>query len=108
MRVAKTAKHAICYVSRSPFSQRGQNVVVWIEDEIRLRVPIHNLESIVTMGYTGASPALMQLCAERGVALAFHTPNGRLMARLTLPTRATFCSENANTRCMTIPKKPLL
>ncbi|NLJ86775.1 MAG: type I-C CRISPR-associated endonuclease Cas1 [Firmicutes bacterium] len=64
-------------------AKEGQNVVVWIEDEIRLRVPIHNLESIVTMGYTGASPALMQLCAERGVALAFHTPNGRLMARLT-------------------------
>ena len=57
-------------------------MVVRVEDEVRLRVPIHNLESIVSMGYTGASPALMQLCAERGVALAFHNPNGRLLARL--------------------------
>lgn len=58
-------------------------MIVRVEDEVRLRVPIHNLESIVSMGYTGASPALMQLCAERGVALAFHSPSGRLLARLT-------------------------
>jgi CRISPR-associated protein Cas1 len=63
-------------------AKEGQNVVVRVEDEVRLRVPIHNLEGIVTMGYTGASPALMQLCAESGVALAFHSPNGRLLARL--------------------------
>lgn len=63
--------------------KEGQNVIVRVEDEVRLRVPIHNLESIVSMGYTGASPALMQLCAERGVALAFHSPSGRLLARLT-------------------------
>ena len=63
--------------------KEGQNVVVRVDDEVRLRVPIHNLESIVSMGYTGASPALMQLCAERGVAMAFHSQNGRLLARLT-------------------------
>ncbi|MEG1676750.1 MAG: Dna2/Cas4 domain-containing protein, partial [Clostridia bacterium] len=28
--------------------------------------PLHNLEGIVTFGYTGASPALMGACAERG------------------------------------------
>lgn len=60
----------------------GENVVIRVEDEIRFRVPVHNLESIVTMGYTGASPALMNLCAERGVSLAFHTPQGRLLARV--------------------------
>ncbi|NMB45485.1 MAG: type I-C CRISPR-associated endonuclease Cas1 [Firmicutes bacterium] len=63
--------------------KEGQNVVVRVEGEVRLRVPIHNLESVVSMGYTGASPALMHLCAERGVAMAFHSPNGRLLARLT-------------------------
>ena len=60
----------------------GQNVVVWVDDVAKLRVPIHNLEGIVTMGYTGASPALMGLCAERGVSLAFHTANGRLVSRV--------------------------
>ncbi|MCR3922813.1 MAG: CRISPR-associated endonuclease Cas1 [Firmicutes bacterium] len=64
-------------------AKEGQNVLVRVDDEVRLRVPIHNLEAIVSMGYTGASPALMQLCAERGVALAFHSENSRLLARLT-------------------------
>lgn len=60
----------------------GLNVVVRVNDEARLRLPIHNLEGIMTMGYTGASPALMHLCAERGVALSFHSETGRLLARL--------------------------
>ncbi|MEN1760935.1 MULTISPECIES: type I-C CRISPR-associated endonuclease Cas1c [Anoxynatronum] len=73
------------YVTSSDahLGKEGENVVIRVDDEIRFRVPIHNLESIVTMGYTGASPALMNLCAERGVSLAFHTTNARLLARVT-------------------------
>ncbi|RQD68903.1 MAG: type I-C CRISPR-associated endonuclease Cas1 [Tindallia sp. MSAO_Bac2] len=63
-------------------AKEGENVLVLVGDEKRFRVPVHNLESIVTMGYTGASPALMNLCAEKGVSLAFHTQNARLLARL--------------------------
>ena len=44
----------------------GENIVVRIDDEVRFRIPIHNLESVVTFGYVGASPSLMYLCAERG------------------------------------------
>jgi CRISPR-associated protein Cas1 len=65
----------------------GENVVIRIEDEIRFRIPVHNLESVVTFGYTGASPALMHLCATRGVALSFMTPSGRLLAKLASPVR---------------------
>lgn len=64
----------------------GENVVVRIDDEIRFRIPVHNLEGIVTFGYTGASPALMHLCAERGVALSFLSPSGRYVGRLAPPT----------------------
>ncbi len=67
--------------------RQRENVLVYIEDEIRLRVPIHNLESIVTFGYTGASPALMHLCASRDVALSFMSPSGRLLARITSSTK---------------------
>jgi len=58
----------------------GENVVVRNENETLLRVPIHNLEGIVTFGYTGASPALMRKCAECGVALTFCSPSGRFLA----------------------------
>ena len=58
----------------------GENVVVRKEDETLLRVPLHNLEGIVTYGYTGASPALIGKCAENGISLAFCTANGRFLA----------------------------
>lgn len=60
----------------------GENVLVKVEGEIRFRIPVHNLESIVCFGYTGASPRLMHLCCERGVALSFLTSYGRFMGRV--------------------------
>lgn len=64
-----------------------ENVLIYIEDEVRFRIPIHNLEGIVTFGYTGASPALMHLCASRGVALSFLAPSGRLLAKVASPVQ---------------------
>lgn len=60
----------------------GENVVIQKSgNEIR-RIPLHNLDGIVAFGYTGASPALMGACAERGVALTFLTMHGRFLARV--------------------------
>ena len=70
------------YVSRD-----GDNVVVSVDKEERLRVPIINLEGIVTFGYMGASPGVMKLCVDHGVALSFLTPSGRFIASLSGPTR---------------------
>lgn len=58
----------------------GENVVIYREEEILRRIPLHTLESILYFGYKGASPALMGACAERKVRLAFLTPNGRFQA----------------------------
>ena len=49
----------------------GENVVVFEEQDEIGRVPLHNLEGIVTFGYTGASPALMGACAQRDIGLTF-------------------------------------
>lgn len=60
----------------------GDNVVL-IKDNERLgRLPLHNLESIVTIGYTGASPALMGYCAEKNISIVFLTQSGRFLARV--------------------------
>lgn len=61
----------------------GENVVVLEKDEEVGRVPLHNLEAIVTCGYTGASPALMGTCAQRHIGLTFLSGNGRFIARVT-------------------------
>ena len=61
----------------------GENVVVLEKQNEIGRVPLHNLEEIITCGYTGASPALMCACAERNVSLCFLTPEGKFLARIT-------------------------
>lgn len=61
----------------------GENVVVLQNNEEIRRVPLHNLEGIITFGYTGASPALMHACAERNVSLSFLSAHGRFLARVT-------------------------
>ncbi|TGA97525.1 type I-C CRISPR-associated endonuclease Cas1 [Sporolactobacillus shoreae] len=60
----------------------GDNIVLSRERERIGRLPLHNLESIVAFGYTGASPALMGYCAERNISISFLTMNGRFLARV--------------------------
>ncbi|MFV0362631.1 MAG: type I-C CRISPR-associated endonuclease Cas1c [Suipraeoptans sp.] len=60
----------------------GENVVVLEDGKEIGRVPLHNLEGIVTFGYTGASPALMGACAKRGIELSFMSGSGRFLARV--------------------------
>src|SRR5579875_2674090 len=60
----------------------GDNVVLLKEQEKLGRLPLHNLESIVGFGYTGASPALMGYCADRNISLVFFSMNGRFLARV--------------------------
>jgi|SRR5690625_1973908 len=60
----------------------GHNVVLLKEDETIGRLPLHNIESIVTFGYTGASPALMGYCARENISIVFLTRTGRYLARV--------------------------
>ncbi|HEY0221227.1 MAG TPA: type I-C CRISPR-associated endonuclease Cas1c [Lactovum miscens] len=61
----------------------GENIVVKKEDTKLGRVPLHNLEAIVTVGYLGASPSLMRKCAENNIGLTFLTSSGRFGSRVT-------------------------
>ena len=60
----------------------GENVLIRTNDEIKFRVPVHNIEGIVCFTYIGASPKLMRLCCERGIGLSFLSPNGKFQARV--------------------------
>lgn len=68
-------------------SRDGQNIVVSAKNTEIGRVPSVNIESIVSFSYIGASPGLMSLCAENGIALSFHAPSGKFIGRLCGPTR---------------------
>ena len=60
----------------------GENVVVFDEKTEIGRLPLHNLEGIVSFGYRGTSPALMGACAERNISLCYLTPQGKFLARI--------------------------
>lgn len=68
-------------------SKDGLNVVVSVDKEERFRIPVMNVESIVTFGYMGVSPGLMKLCTDNNVALVFMTPQGRFIGRIQGATR---------------------
>lgn len=63
-------------------SKEGETVVVSVEKEARLQVPIHALGGIVCFGNVGMSPFLMGFCAENNVAVSFLTEYGRFLARI--------------------------
>ncbi len=65
----------------------GDNIVLMKEQEKLGRFPLHNLESIVAFGYTGASPALMGYCADSNISMLFLTMSGRFLARVTGESR---------------------
>ncbi len=69
----------------SYLAKDGETVAVRIEKEVKLRIPVHTLESIVCFGNVGCSPFLMGFCAERDVAISYLTENGRFLARVQGP-----------------------
>ena len=63
----------------SYLSKDGLNVVVSVNQKEIFRIPIVNIEGIVTFGYMGASPGLMKLCADYNVSLSFLSPHGKFI-----------------------------
>lgn len=77
----------VLYVTtpESYLSKDGDNVVISVNQQEVFRIPILNIEGIVTFGYMGASPGLMKLCADNGVALTFLSPHGHYIGRFQGP-----------------------
>lgn len=64
--------------------KEGETVCVKLEGQVALRLPLHNLSGIVTMGWDiGMSPALMGACAKAGIGISFCNPHGHFLAAVT-------------------------
>lgn len=61
----------------------GENIVVLQGKKEIGRLPLHNLESVVTCGYAGASPALMEKCAANNISMTFLSVTGKFRAKVT-------------------------
>lgn len=65
---------------------KGENVLVIQDKKAIGRIPLHNLEAICTYGRQGASPALMESCVEKNIAITFLSNSGKLRARVIGPS----------------------
>lgn len=66
-------------------NKEGETVVVNVEKEVKLRLPIHTIGGIICFGNVMCSPYLLGFCAEKDVAVSFLTENGRFLARVQGP-----------------------
>ncbi len=85
-------------------SKEGETVLVSVEREVRMRVPIHMLNGIVCLGNVGVSPPLMGFCGERGVSISFLTENGRFLARVQGPVSGNVLLRRAQYRLADDPE----
>ena len=65
--------------------REGETVLVRVEQETKLQVPVTTLEGIICIGGTGFTPPLMELCTSKGVSISFLTEQGRFLARVNGP-----------------------
>lgn len=65
--------------------RQGEAVVVKVDGQDKIHVPIHNLESIICFGPVTCSTPLMELCGSRNVHMAFFSEQGRFYSRVEGP-----------------------
>ena len=61
----------------------GETIVIYDGEKEVGKVPLHNLEGIVSFGYRGTSPALMGACADRNYFSLLFNTTGKFLARVT-------------------------
>ncbi len=66
-------------------AKEGETVVVKVDGQVGLTIPVHTLGGIVCFGQVSCSPYLMGFCAEKGVAISFLTENGGFLAKVQGP-----------------------
>ncbi len=63
----------------------GETIAVKIDDETRLRLPVHTIEGLVCWGRVSCSTPVLSLCCEHGVGISYLTEQGQFLARVQGP-----------------------
>lgn len=63
----------------------GANIVMKVDEQVRARLPVHMLESVVCIGRVAVSPQLLGFCSEQGITICYLTVHGRFLARVEGP-----------------------
>ena len=62
--------------------KEGETIVVSVDRETVLRVPVHALDGVVCFGNVMCSPHVMNHCAQNNVLLSFMSETGKFLARV--------------------------
>ncbi len=76
----------------------GENLVAEVEGAEKARVPLHMLSSVVAFGPILITPALIGICAERGITIALLDRVGRFQARIEGPVSGNVLLRRAQYR----------
>lgn len=68
-------------------AKEGLNLLVRLNGETVLRVPVAGLGGVACFGHITVSPAALKLCLDSGLSVSFFTESGRLFGRLEGPSR---------------------
>ncbi len=88
-------------------SRDGETVLVRVEKETKLSIPIHTLDGIVCFGQVSCSPPLMQLCGDRNVSISFMSLYGRFWGRVQGPVSGNVLLRREQYRRSDDPEKTL-
>lgn len=82
----QTVQNILYVMTPGAYVHRDHLVIqVEVERQVRMGVPIHNLQGLTLFGPIAVSAGAMQLCAENGVSVTYLSESGRLQARVDAP-----------------------
>ena len=85
----------------------GETLVVMIEKEKRLQIPLHHLGGIVCIGRVNLSSFLMARCMEDGRGIVWLSGNGRFLARVEGSVSGNILLRQAQYRAADDPERTL-
>lgn len=62
--------------------KEGQTVLVKVNHEKKLQVPLHHLQAITVLGHAWVSPELQRECLEQSISIAFLDERGKFLGRV--------------------------
>lgn len=83
----------------------GANIVMEVDRQERVRLPVHMLESLVCIGRVAVSPQLLGYCAAQGISICYLTPQGRFLARVEGPISGNVLLRRAQYRTSDDPQR---
>lgn len=88
----------------SALRKDGENLVAEVEGEVKARVPLHMLASVVVFGPILLSPSLIGACAGAGITIVLLERNGRFAARVEGPVTGNVLLRRAQYRASDTPE----